>query len=95
MMQYKKKIVFDKTTEDFIKTQNKIGFNHIKSEAVRMIWEVDDDLDEMISKEEFNTMYKRWISDTTGLEPRKFFKFAQFLMYDKEFRGKVTIEDAL
>ena len=35
--------------------------------------EVDDDLDGYVSKEEFLTMYKRCISDETGLEPRKLF----------------------
>ena len=78
-----------------MKALNKMGSNPTKSEVANMIWEVDDDLDGMISEEEFNTMYKRWISDTTGLEPRKFFNLVQFLMYDKEFRGKVTIEDTL
>ena len=40
-------------------------------------------------------MYKRCISDKTGLEPRKLFNLVQFLMYDKNFYGKVTVEDTL
>ena len=40
-------------------------------------------------------MYKRCISDTTGLEPRKLYNLVQFLMYDKNFKGKVTVEDTL
>ena len=40
-------------------------------------------------------MYKRCISDDTGLEPRKLFNLVQFLMYDKKFKGKVTIEETL
>lgn len=60
-----------------------------------MIWEVDDDLDEMISHEEFETMYKRCIHNENGLEPRKFFNLVVFLMYDKHFLGKVTAEDTL
>lgn len=38
-----------------------------------MVWEVDEDLDGFVSKEEFDTMYKRCVSDQTGLEPRKLF----------------------
>ena len=40
-------------------------------------------------------MYKRCISDKTGLEPRKLFNLVQFLMYDKNFLGKVSVEDTL
>ena len=40
-------------------------------------------------------MYKRCISDVTGLEPRKLFNLVQFLMYDKQFKGTVTVEETL
>ena len=60
-----------------------------------MIWEVDDDLDGSVSKEEFLKMYKRSVNDETGLEPRKFFNLVQFLMFDDHFSGKVTIEQTL
>lgn len=66
-----------------------------KAEVNLFIWEVDDDLDGYVSQEEFNTMYKRCISDTTGLEPRKLFNLVQFLMYDKNFKGRVTVEETL
>ena len=48
---------------------------------------VDDDLDGYISKEEFQIMYKRCVSDETGLEPRKLYNLTQFMMYDKSNRG--------
>ena len=60
-----------------------------------IIWEVDDDLDGYVSKEEFQTMYKRCISDESGLEPRKLYNLVQFLMYDKTFKGRVTVEETL
>lgn len=56
---------------------------------------MDDDLDGFVSKEEYQTMYKRCISDKTGLEPRKLFNLVQFLMYDKTFKGRVTVEETL
>ena len=40
-------------------------------------------------------MYKRCISDSTGLEARKLFNLVQFLMYDKTFKGRVTVEETL
>ena len=40
-------------------------------------------------------MYKRCISDETGLEPRKLYNLVMFLMYDTDFRGKVTVEMTL
>jgi len=68
-----------------------ITYKHIHS----FLQEVDDDLDGYVSKEEFQTMYKRCISDETGLEPRKLFNLVQFLMYDKTFKGRVTVEETL
>ena len=60
-----------------------------------MIWEVDDDLDGMISWEEFDRMYLRCIDDDTGLEPWKFYNLVQFKMFDKGDKSKVTVEDTL
>ena len=57
--------------------------------------EVDDDLDGYVSKQEFETMYRRCISDQSDLEPRQLYNLVTFLMYDKEFKGRVTIEETL
>ena len=40
-------------------------------------------------------MYKRCISDPADLEPRQLYNLVTFLMYDKDFRGRVTIEETL
>lgn len=40
-------------------------------------------------------MYKRCKDDKTGLEPRKLFNLVVYLMFDKTFRGRVTVEDTL
>ena len=50
-----------------------LGLKPLKSEVNLIIWEVDDDLDGYISKLEYMTMYKKCISDESGLEPRKLF----------------------
>ena len=72
-----------------------LGCKPSKNEVKLIVWEVDDDLDGYISKDEFQTMYKRCIFDKSGLEPRKLFNLVQFLMYDKTFKGRVTVEETL
>ena len=72
-----------------------LGLKPTKNQIKQMIWEVDDDLDGYVSKSEFMTMYRRCITDKTELEPRTLFNLVQFLMYDKTFRGRVTVEETL
>ncbi len=72
-----------------------LGLKPTRNQIKLMIWEVDDDLDGYVSREEFMTMYKRCISDKTDLEPRGLFNLVQFLMYDKTFKGRVTVEETL
>ena len=74
---------------------NFLGLRPLKSEVSFIIWEVDDDLDGYISKDEYLTMYKRVITDDVGLEPRQLYNLVQFLMYDKDFEGTVTVEETL
>ena len=66
-----------------------------KQDVQLMIWEVDEDLDTYVSKEEFEIMYKRCVSDKTGLEPRKLFNLVQFMMFDKANLKSITVEDTL
>eukprot|EP00397_Hematodinium_sp_SG-2012_P054548 GEMP01065876.1.p1 GENE.GEMP01065876.1~~GEMP01065876.1.p1 ORF type:complete len:185 (+),score=45.07 GEMP01065876.1:128-682(+) len=73
----------------------KLGHKTSKQDIDLMIWEVDDDLDQQVSWDEFLVMYQRCISDKQGLEPRGLFNVAQFLMYDKDFTGKITVEQTL
>lgn len=56
---------------------------------------MDDDYDSYVSYNEYLTMYKRCISDPNDLEPRKLYNLVTFLMYDKDFKGRVTIEETL
>ena len=80
---------------DLAKTLLFLGQHPTKNQIKQMVWEVDDDLDGYVSETEYITMYKRCISDQTELEPRTLFNLVQFLMYDKTFRGKVTVEETL
>ena len=84
---------------DLLRVLTFLGLKPLRSEANLIIWEVDDDLDGYVSKEEYLTMYRRCISEIPGLypelEPKKLFNLVQFLMYDKEFKGRVTVEETL
>ena len=80
---------------DLMKCLNFLGLKPLKAEVAMIIWEVDEDLDGYVSHEEYMTMYKRCINDKSGLELRKLFNLVQFLMYDKTFRGRVTVEETL
>lgn len=80
---------------DLANTLMFLGLKPTRNQIKLMIWEVDDDLDGYVSEDEFMTMYKRCISDKTDLEPRGLFNLVQFLMYDKTFKGRVTVEETL
>lgn len=72
-----------------------LGLKLLRSEVALYIWEVDEDLDGYVSKDEFQIMYKRCRYDRTGLEPRKLYNLTMFLCYDKNFKGRVTVEETL
>merc|ERR1712151_662715 len=74
---------------------SKLGHKVPREQIELWIWEVDDDLDNMVGYDEFFTMYQRCISDSTGLEPRNLFNLVQFMMYDREFTGKISVENTL
>ena len=66
-----------------------------KDELDNMIWEVDENLDGYISEDEFENMYKKCITDENEEEGKKLFYLIQFLMYDKDEKHEITVEDTL
>ena len=66
-----------------------------KDELDNMIWEVDENLDGYVSEDEFENMYKKCITDEKEEEGKKLFYLAQFLMYDKDEKHEITVEDTL
>ncbi len=49
----------------------------------------------MISRDEFDLMFKRCITDESNLEPKTLFYLVQFMMYDKDNDGWISEEDTL
>jgi len=83
------------TAEDVGKVLLELHHNASKPEIELMIWEVDENLDKRVDREEFELMFRRCIEDETGLEPKSLFNLVQFLMYAKEDAIEITEEDTL
>jgi len=72
-----------------------LGVKKKKPDLENMIWEVDENLDECVDWEEFKLMYERNVTDKTGLEPFQLYNVVQFMMYDKDNSGKVSIDETM
>lgn len=72
-----------------------LGKRSSKKEIEDMIWEVDENLDGCVDWEEFQLMFQRNIKDTTGKEPFQLFNVVQFMMYDVDFSGEVSVDETM
>ena len=77
------------------KTIRNLCDEYAKDEIEQMIWEVDENSDGYVSEKEFTNMYKKCIVDDKEEEAKKLFYLVQFLMYDKENKHYITVEDTL
>ena len=77
------------------KTIRNLCDEYAKDEIEQMIWEVDENSDGYVSEKEFTDMYKKCIVDEKEEEAKKLFYLVQFLMYDKENKHYITVEDTL
>lgn len=101
----------DRLNQDYadleINTEKKICANDVhemlkklkvkihKRDVQEMIWEVDDDLDGCLDWPEFRLMFTRNIMDKSGLEPSKMFNLTQFLIYDHNCNGRVSVDETM
>ena len=83
------------TIKDLDQSLRSLGRICTKKELSYMIWEVDENLDSQIDWSEFQLMFERNTSDTTGLEPFELFNIVQFMTYDEDFKGHITEDDTM
>jgi calmodulin len=67
----------------------------VRKDVEEMLWEVDEDLDQHINWTEFKLMFTRNILDQTGLEPARMFNLTQFLIYDENENGMVSVDETM
>ena len=78
---------------DIAEAMKTLGKRCTKIEIADMIWEVDENLDGFVDWDEMRIMFERNISDKSGLEPSKLFNLVQFMIFDNDENGLVSVDE--
>jgi Ca2+-binding EF-hand superfamily protein len=72
-----------------------LKFRISRRDVEEMLWEVDEDLDGALAWTELRLLFTRNVLDRTGLEPSRMFNLVQFLIYDDNANGKVSLDETM
>ncbi|KAL3807726.1 hypothetical protein ACHAXA_008299 [Cyclostephanos tholiformis] len=72
-----------------------LGKKATKREVQNMMWEVDEKLDGVLDWDEVYSNFERNIRDSSGLEPATFYHMIQFMMYDHDNNGLVSLDETM
>ena len=78
---------------DIAEAMKTLGKRCTKIEIADMIWEVDENLDGFVDWDEMRIMFQRNISDRSGLEPAKLYNLVQFMIFDQDENGLVSVDE--
>lgn len=81
--------------QDVLQALKVLGYNATELDVETMIWEVDENLDGKVDWDNFQLMYHRNLTDKTGLEPSRFFNLIQFMIYDENENGLVSVDETM
>jgi Ca2+-binding EF-hand superfamily protein len=73
----------------------KLGVKLSKQSIEHMIWEVDEDSDQLISWDEVQLTYCRNMENQTDIEPNSFFRLIEFLTFDEMNKGYIIEDDCM
>ncbi len=83
------------TINDLEALLKQLGVNPQRRVLEHMIYEVDEQADDVICWEEFQLCYFRNVNDTTGNEPSSFFRIIEFLTFDPSHKGSIMEDDVM
>eukprot|EP00924_Labyrinthula_sp_SR-Ha-C_P015135 snap_masked-scaffold_9-processed-gene-9.29-mRNA-1 protein AED:0.14 eAED:0.14 QI:949/1/1/1/0.28/0.25/8/124/234 len=72
-----------------------LGKFYSKADIEEIIWEVDENLDKEVDYKELKLCFERNTVDKTGLEPHRLYNLVQFMMYDKDGSGQVSLDETM
>ena len=81
--------------QDIAAALRDLGKKVTKQEVQTMLWEADEKNDGVIDWDEMTLMFERNLRDSSGLEPAGLYHVVQFMIFDRNANGKVSIDETM